>query len=83
MSFEGQRYWDLIRRREYHQVFNHSDRHALVPMIDLRQSTPKYIFVRTNFYHDEVNNGQTFDPTRYYWGIPGVNTNGLVQNPGH
>lgn len=83
LAFEGQRYWDLMRRREFHTLFNQTNRTVLVPMIDLREQTPKYIFIRANFFKDELNNGHTFQPTNYYKGIPGVNTNGLIQNPGH
>lgn len=83
MAFEGQRYWDLMRRREFHAVFNHKNRTVLVPMIDLRESTPKYIFVRANFHADELNGGRTFQSNNYYRGIPDTNTSGLVQNPGY
>jgi hypothetical protein len=81
LAFEGFRYWDLMRRREYHTTFNSSRRLALVPMIDLRENQPKYIFVRANFYYDEYVGGRTFQPHRYYHSIPGRNTNNLVQNP--
>lgn len=81
LAFEGFRYWDLIRRREYHTTFNSTRRLALVPMIDLREEKPKYIFVRANFYYDEYAGGRTFQPYRYYMSIPGRNTNNLVQNP--
>jgi hypothetical protein len=81
LAFEGFRYWDLMRRREYHTTFNSSRRLALVPMIDLRENQPKYIFVRANFYYDEYVGGRTFQPYRYYQAIPGRNTNNLVQNP--
>lgn len=83
LAFEGQRYWDLMRRREFHTVFNQSSRTVLVPMIDLREQTPKYIFVRANFFKDELSGGYTFQPNNYYRSITGVNTNGLVQNPGY
>ncbi len=81
MAFEGGRYWDLIRRRDNHNVFKSTKRKILVPMLDLRQTTPKYIFVRANNYYDERANGQNFQLWSYYKGIPGVSTNKLVQNP--
>lgn len=81
LAFEGFRYWDLMRRREYHKVFNGSRRLALVPMIDLREEQPKYIFIRTNFFYDEIAGGRIFPPFRYYKSIPGINTNDLIQNP--
>lgn len=81
MAFEGGRYWDLVRRREFHTLFNSTRRTALIPMIDLRQPVPKYIFVRANNYFDERNNGQNFQTMSYYKAIPGVSTNKLIQNP--
>ena len=81
LAFEGFRYWDLVRRREYHTVFNSGRRKALVPLLDLREEQPKYIFVRANFYYDEYAGGRTFQPYRYYKAIPGRNTNNLVENP--
>lgn len=83
LAFEGFRYWDLYRRRDYHVIFNAGRRHALLPLIDLREDTPKYIFVRSHFYHDEMAGGRTFQTYQYYWSIPGINTNNLVQNPGY
>jgi hypothetical protein len=81
LAFEGFRYWDLVRRRDYHTIFSSARRKALVPLLDLREEQPKYIFVRTNFYYDEYAGGRTFQPYRYYKSIPGRNTNNLVQNP--
>lgn len=84
LAFEGKRFWDLMRRREYHTEFsNNRIRKALIPMIDLRENNPKYIFVRANYYTDEAHGGYTFQTTNYYNGIPGIDTNGLVQNPGY
>lgn len=81
LALEGQRYWDLIRRREYHTKFDKYMRKALVPMIDLRGETPQYVFVRANFFRDERESGRTFQPKNYYRQISGTATNGLVQNP--
>ena len=83
LAFEGQRYWDLIRRRDYHQVFNSSYRKILVPVLDLRENPPQYIFVRANSYLDVDAGGRTFNPRTYYLSIPGVATNKLIQNPGY
>jgi hypothetical protein len=81
MAFEYQRYWDLVRRRDMHLMFNGTRRTILVPMIDLRPATPKYIFVRANNFYDEQSGGRIFVPRDYYRPIPGVATNKLVQNP--
>lgn len=81
LAFEGHRYWDLIRRRTYHTVFNATNRKALVPVLDLRQNPPKYLFVRAYTYFDVDRGGRTFNPQSYYLSIPGVATNNLIQNP--
>ncbi len=83
LAFEGRRFDDMIRRREYHKFWNGGRRHALVPMLDLREATPKYIFVRVTQYHDETAGGRDFDPNEYYKAIPSIATNRLEQNPGH
>jgi hypothetical protein len=62
-------------------MFKSTRRSSLVPILDLRQATPKYFFVRANNYYDERAGGVTFQPMSYYKGIPGVSTNKLVQNP--
>ena len=81
MAFEGVRYWDLVRRRDFHTLFKSTRRTVLVPVLDLRQTTPKYIFVRANNYFDERAAGQTFQMMSYYKAIPGTSTNKLIQNP--
>ena len=78
LAFENKRYWDLIRRREFHTIFNSTLRHALVPLLDLRVSPVKYIFVRKEMPKETP---QTFLPKNYYRPIPGITTNGLIQNP--
>jgi starch-binding outer membrane protein, SusD/RagB family len=65
-------------------LFSGTRRTVLVPMVDLRDATPKYIFVRANNYYDEYANGRTFNAaTGYYEAIPGRSTNKLVENPGY
>jgi hypothetical protein len=78
LAFENKRYWDLIRRREYHLLFNNTEKHALVPLLDLRVDPPQYIFVRK-----KMSRGVplTFAPHSYYKPIPGIGANDLVQNP--
>lgn len=84
MAFEGKRFWDMNRRREFHTEFsNNRIRKALVPMLDLRGAEPKYVFARVNYFGDETRGGCTFQNINYYRGIPNIATNGLVQNPGH
>jgi hypothetical protein len=81
LIFENARYWDLIRRRDFHTRFNSTRRTSLVPLIDLRQNPPKYVFLRALNYYDNANNGLTFRARQYYLSIPGVATNKLIQNP--
>ena len=73
----------MLRRREYHTFFNAGRRHALAPLLDFREESPKYIFVRVNQFHDEQAGGRQFNPINYYKAIPGTATNRLVQTPGH
>lgn len=80
LSFENKDYWDLIRRRTYHQIFDNFTKTALVPMLDLRGAEPAYIFVRQNVPGANPN---TFPERDYYRPIPGTNNNGLTQNPQH
>lgn len=82
MAFEGQRLWDLFRRREYHTMFNNYKRKALVPAIDLRETEPKYVFLRIDQYNDVKAGGHTFQVINYYQYIPGINVSGLINNPG-
>ncbi len=83
LVFEGGRYWDLVRRREYSELFDNTKRLSLLPILDLRKAVPKYIFVRAyNFYDNRVN-GVTFQRNSYYRPIPGTSNNNLIQNPGY
>jgi hypothetical protein len=76
MAFENQRYWDLVRRREFHKVFYNTPHHSLIPIFDLRSM--KYIFVRANLPRGQA---QIFAQQWYYKPIPGIGNNGLIQNP--
>jgi hypothetical protein len=79
LAFEHKRFWDLIRRREFHTLFNSSSMHSLMPLRDLRAlPATKFIFVRVNAPNI---NPRTFITRSYYRAIPGIGSNGLVQNP--
>lgn len=78
LAFENKRFWDLMRRREYHLEFNNRPKHALLPVLDLREDPPQYIYVRTTVANF---NPQTFQAKDYYRPIPGIGANGLTQNP--
>lgn len=79
LAFENKRFWDLIRRREYHTEFNNRIKHSILPLRDLRAlPATKYVMVRVVV----PNSGnQTFSERSYYRSIPGVGANGVVQNP--
>lgn len=80
-AFENKRFWDLIRRREYHILFENTMVHALMPLLDLRALPEiKYIFVRANAPNQP---NRTFQRKSYYRSIPGIGANGLVQNPSY
>jgi len=76
LSMENARTWDLIRRREYHKVFDGYKRGSLTPVFDLR--TLKYIFVRE---YVQKTDWMRFQDRLYYKSIPGNGNNGCVQNP--
>ncbi|KAA2241347.1 RagB/SusD family nutrient uptake outer membrane protein [Chitinophaga agrisoli] len=79
LAFENKRFWDLIRRREFHTAFNNRYMHSLMPLQDLRALPAiQYIFVRVNVPN---TNPKTFETKAYYRSIPGIGANGLVQNP--
>jgi len=78
LCFENKRFYDLIRRRDFHEMFNVRDRHALLPVLDLREDPPKYIMVRDKVPRSDP---KTFEPRHYYRPIPGIGSNDLVQNP--
>jgi starch-binding outer membrane protein, SusD/RagB family len=78
LAFENKRWWDLVRRRELHELFNAQTPHALLPVLDLRVSPAKYIFIRANAPNF---NPRTFQIREYYLSIPGVAASGVIQNP--
>jgi hypothetical protein len=78
LAFENKRYWDLIRRRDFHLIFDNYQRHGLKPLLDLRVDPPQYIFVRTELPREHP---LTFPQHFYYVHIPGIGSNDLVQNP--
>lgn len=83
LAFEGHRLYDQMRRREYHTVNTISTRRkALIPMMDLRGSEPKYVFLRADFYFDVRSGSRQFNQNSYYNDIPNYTTNRLVGNPG-
>lgn len=82
MGLEYTRNWDNVRRRQSHVQFNgSSQRSALVPVLDLSGADPKYIFVRSRL--NEPGGAKVFRDKHYYRIIPGIDNNGVIQNPGY
>lgn len=78
LAFENKGLWDLIRRREFHKVMDQSLKYALVPVLDLRESPPKYIFIRRKTRQSAPI---TFRDRDYYRAIDNLGLNQLTQNP--
>ena len=86
LAFEGDRSYTLHRRREY--LNNRSGvfyrKHTVIPVIDLRGDAPKYLMVRANVYHGDVDKspaGLNVGLLDYYSGIPNRSVNGFIPNP--
>ncbi|WP_421897759.1 RagB/SusD family nutrient uptake outer membrane protein [Marinoscillum sp.] len=79
LAFENKALWDLIRRREFHLMMDQSLKYALVPVLDLREDPPKYIFVRMK---TRQSSPLTFEHREYYRAIDNLGLNQLTQNPG-
>ncbi|MBQ9877407.1 MAG: RagB/SusD family nutrient uptake outer membrane protein [Bacteroidales bacterium] len=85
-AFEGHESYTLYRRREYLNTRsgNQYRKHTILPVLDLRDGSPKYIFARVNLYHGDVNlsaTGLNTDLLDYYGAIPNFNINDLTPNP--
>lgn len=78
LAFENKRRWDLIRWRTFHDEFENKVRKGLVPFLDLRTNPAQYVFIRVNPLGIEA---KTFKYEWYYKDIPGIASNGLIQNP--
>ncbi|MEQ9304241.1 MAG: RagB/SusD family nutrient uptake outer membrane protein, partial [Marinoscillum sp.] len=79
LAFENKALWDLIRRREFHLVMDQSLKYALVPVLDLTETPPKYIFIRQKTRQSAPI---TFQDKDYYRAIDNLGLNQLTQNPG-
>ena len=85
-AFEGHESYRLWRRREYLSTRSGGPyrKHTVVPVLDLRDGTPKYIFPRANAYWSDVQNSTTgvnTDLLDYYGSIPNYAENRLTVNP--
>ena len=86
LAFENDLSYTLLRRREFaFGAANGLRKHALVPTLDLRDGTPKYILIRANVYHGDVyasTNGLYISDYRsYYSGVTNWQKNQITPNP--
>ncbi len=85
-AFEGHESYTLWRRRAYFSTRTGTQlrKHTVLPVLDLRDGTPKYIFPRVNIYHGDVSlsaTGLDTDLLDYYSDISNYVKNGLTPNP--
>jgi len=92
LAFERDYLYTLHRRREYYNENTdpavEGRRHALTPVIDLTDlpggGTPKYIFVRSVFFQEDVGGTSPSFSTNYlsyYKPMPDFGVNGYEPNP--
>ena len=86
LAFEGDLPRTLHRRRAYaYGAANAVRKRALVPVVDLRGGEAKYIFVRTNVWHNDVaknTSGLYISDYRSYYGrISNWAKNQITKNP--
>lgn len=89
LAFENDYSYTLHRRRDFYTNSDGNSKegartHALVPVIDLRLDTPKYIFVRANSHLENTQDkpaGNNVDNKAYYAGISNYVKNKITPNP--
>ena len=92
LAFENDYARTLYRRRAFFNRERDEDdnklggrKHALIPVLDLQDGTPKYIFIRANHYDWDTDKRPavaSFNANSYYSAIPNYNTtNKLTPNP--
>lgn len=82
LAFENLRVWDMKRWRTLHTHFTGSYYHQiLVPMLDLRDTNPKLIFVRRDTRGASLNGPGSYRQGEYYEGVPRNSVNNMIQNP--
>ena len=91
LAFEDDYNRTLLRRRaffnEERDLADNPDggrKHALLPILDMRDGTPKYIFIRANWFAtdtDKQSRPSSLNPLSYYSTINNWTVNKLVPNP--
>ena len=85
-AFEGHESYTLHRRRAYLNARSGKEyrKHTLLPVLDLRGGTPKYIFPRVNVFHGDrhiIHSNLDTGLLDYYAAIPDNSGSALVVNP--
>ena len=85
-AFEGHESYTLHRRRAYLNTRSGKEyrKHTLLPILDLRSGSPKYIFARVNVYDGDVYyspKGLDTGLLDYYAAIPAIDEPTIVPNP--
>ena len=91
LAFEDDYPRTLYRRRAFFNEArdlasnpNGGRKHALLPILDLRDGTPKYIFLRTNWFSHDTDRRVglfSYNPMSYYDGVPNYTKNDITPNP--
>lgn len=90
LAFENDQLYTLHRRRSFYNKRTDDavlgNKHALTPVLDLSQGSPKYIFVRSIFYaEDPLTGGKASDYhtdyLKYYGKISDYGVNKYEPNP--
>ena len=91
LAFEDDYSRTLYRRRAFfnqdRDLVSNPDggrKHALLPILDLRDGTPKYIFIRTNWFSHDTDRRPglfSFSPLSYYGEISNYTKNNITRNP--
>ena len=91
LAFEDDYGSTLYRRRAYFNRErdladnpNGGRKHALIPILDMREGTPQYILVRANAFDWDTDVRPTtanYNALSYYASIPSYTVNRIVRNP--
>ena len=87
LMFEDDRAMTLHRRREFYRPgagMEEMRRHALIPVLDIRDGKPQYVFVRAYMFQDDLDvlpRAYEMQPKNYYGSIPNWEKNKITRNP--
>ena len=87
LMFEDDRAMTLHRRRDFYRPGEDLDemrRHAIIPVLDIRDGKPQYIFVRAYMFQDDLDalpKPYEMQPKNYYGSIPNWEKNKITRNP--